>query len=121
MKTHGMGSMVNILTANTKSQEPTVGMGATECCYSDRHAYTVVELIRFKSGAKKGQVKEVVLQQDKATRTDKNGMSDSQTYTFEPNPNAERKTARLHKDGRFYLGSSIVRLGDRSEYYDFGF
>jgi hypothetical protein len=121
MKTHGMGSMTNILTANTKSQEPTVGMGATECCYSDRHAYTVVDIIRFKTGTRKGEVKEVVLQQDTATRIDKNGMSESQEYTYTPNPNAERKTARLHKDGRFYLGSSIIRIGERDEYYDFCF
>jgi hypothetical protein len=58
-------------------------MGATEICWSDRHAYTITEVINDKK---------IVVQQDKATRTDTNGMSDAQSYAFSPDPNGSKRT-----------------------------
>jgi len=40
----GYGNLVNRIMEDCKSVEPTVGMGCTEVCYSDRHAYTVIEI-----------------------------------------------------------------------------
>ena len=74
--------MINqILAKQTKGQpEATVGMGATILMHSDRHAATIVDVF-----TKYGRL-HVKVQRDKATRTDSNGMSDSQDYTFERDP-----------------------------------
>ena len=55
-------------------------MGATEMCYSDRHAYEVVKVI---------DEKHVLVRKCKATRIDKNGMSDCQEYEYELEPYKE--------------------------------
>jgi hypothetical protein len=93
---------------------PVVGMGATLCYLSDRHACTVVWV--SKTG------KTIRIQEDTATRTDKNGVSESQDYTFTPNPNGAIHEARLTKRGwKVTKGTTLVSLGVRSEYYDFSF
>lgn len=96
-----------------------VGDGATEYLHSDRHAYTVVEVI---------SQRKIIVQQDKAVRTDKNGMSEAQTYTFEADPNGRKATITLRKDGDWQLlgksysqvGSYFV-VGHRRGYYDFSY
>lgn len=111
------GSLINHLMSVSPSRTvPEVGMGATQVCFSDRHAFTVVEV--SKSG------KRITVQQDKATRTDKNGMSDCQDYTFEPNPNGSKHTLSLRKNGRWIeVGGSqsdfTYSIGHRAEYYDY--
>lgn len=112
------GSMMNHLYSRIASPEPVVGMGATILGWTDRHAATIVEVSANK--------KTIVIQQDTATRTDKNGMSESQDYTFTPNPNAARKVYTLRKNGKYHLkGDSIkgstILIGERDEYYDFSF
>lgn len=66
---------------------PKVGDGATLQMYTDRHACTVIAV--SPSG------KQVTLQEDTATRTDKNGMSECQSYTFARNPNGKVHVVRL--------------------------
>jgi hypothetical protein len=41
----------------------------------------------------------VEVREDRAIRTDSNGLSESQTYTYEPNPNGERHWFRRRKNG----------------------
>lgn len=106
------GSLVNALSGTPKDVVPTVGMGATELCWSDRHAYTVI--------AVSPTGKTVTVQADRATRTDKNGMSESQEYSFEPNPQGQVYHLRLTKKGWAYKGIRFA-LGYRSEYHDFSF
>lgn len=98
---------------------PTVGMGATVCYYSDRHAGTIITV--SKSG------KRVTVQEDTATRTDKNGMSDAQAYSYEPNPNGSVTTFSKRKNGCWVRvgegsrsGTGLV-LGTRDEHYDYSF
>jgi len=110
------GSLVNHLMSGSKGQEPTVGMGVTELMWSDRHAYTIIEVIDSKT---------LKVQQDTATRTDSNGMSDSQDYRFEPNPQGHTVIITLRKSGRWMRkgeqkGSGWT-IGSRSEYHDFSF
>ncbi len=111
--------MNNIIENNYKSSTSTVGMGATRLGYSDRHPYTVIEV--------NPNGKECVIQEDKATRTDSNGMSDSQSYAYEPNPNAAKETIRLYKDGHWHIymkgagKGDVVMLGRRQKYYDYSF
>lgn len=107
--------MNNIIENNYKSAEPVVGMGATELCYSDRHPYTVVEIV---------SAKKIIVQRDHYTRTDDRGMSDMQDYEYSPNPHAPKVEAKLYKDGHWHLYNSkgnVLMLGRREEYYDYSF
>lgn len=112
------GSFINRVMERVASPTPELGMGATELCYTDRHAFTVVEIIDAKT---------VVVQADKAIRTDSNGMSDSQSYEYEPNPDGHKVTVTLRKNGHWVVKGEPMRngkvfsIGRRSEYHDFSF
>lgn len=108
-------NLINMMYTNTKSLKPEIGMGATELCWSDRHAYTVIEISN--SG------KKLKLQRDKAIRTDNNGMCDSQSYRYEQDPKGYTVEVSLRKDGRWkeVRGTTVYLVGDRDEYYDYSF
>lgn len=82
------GSLLNHVMSGGEQPEPEVGMGATYFAWTDRYALTVVEI--------KGSV--VVLREDRAIRTDKNGMSDDQSYRYESDPEGKEYRVKL-KDG----------------------
>jgi hypothetical protein len=116
------GSLMNMLQAGARSPEPEVGMGATILMWSDRHAATIVEVVRYKTGQRAGEVKGVWIQADTATRTDSNGMSDAQSYTYAPNADAPRVYARRTAQGGYVLSSgSRLGIGYRENYYDYSF
>jgi hypothetical protein len=105
------------IMANSEQPQPEVGMGATKLCYTDRHAYTIVEVLNKKT---------IVVQQDKAVRIDNNGMSDSQSYRYDPNPEASREIITLRKNGRWVkrgdsMDGQVFAIGIRQEYHDFSF
>jgi hypothetical protein len=105
----------DVLGAGVPARDAEVGDGMTVCFWSDRQACTVIE--RSASG------KTIVVQEDKATRTDSNGMSDAQSYSYEPNPQGKRYTARRGADGRYRIGGkrgNAVAPG-RHQHYDFSF
>lgn len=97
--------------------EPVVGMGATINFHSDSKAAILVQITH------KG--KRIVLQQDKTTRTDHNGISESQSYNYETDPDGGIYIATLRNDGRFRLvgstSGSTITIGIRREYYDYSF
>jgi hypothetical protein len=99
---------------------PSVGMGATVALYSDRWAVTIIEVGYWKSGPRANTIRFVRVQRDEARRTDKNGMSDHQQYTYERNPNGQTMRFAL-KDGIFRNPSGVLVVGSRSEYYDYSF
>lgn len=111
--------MNNIIENNYQSAQPAIGMGATELLYSDRHAYTVIAVAA--SG------KRATIQQDTSIRSDQNGMSDSQSYRYEANPDGALKEIKLYRDGHWHIYTpgygkgSVVMLGGRQEYYDYSF
>lgn len=107
------GSLVNLISGGAKPSTPEVGMGVTEICWSDRRAGTITWV--SKSG------KSFKWQQDRAIRMDESGMSDSQQYRYEPDVFASVKTARMHKNGKYYTDGRVIQVGARSEYYDFSF
>lgn len=122
------GSMTNHLYSRMVIGQPVpfIGMGATVLGWTDRHAATVVEVIE---GGKY-----IGVQQDKATRTDKNGMSENQEYEYAPNPTASVQYFKQEKDGRWSkvsknpetgrfkkTGCYGLRIGVRDEYYDYSF
>ena len=110
------GSLTNNIYANSKQPAPEIGMGATQLLYSDRHAFSVIKIV---------SPKKIVVQRDKVTRTDSNGMSESQDYNFEPNTEGMTATLTLRKNGRWVVegedlwSGSSFSIGNRSEYYDF--
>jgi hypothetical protein len=113
------GSFINNLYQDAiNTPTPEVGMGATMLSWTDRKAATIIEV--SKSG------KRITIQPDKSTRTDSNGMSESQSYTYEPNPKAYAIEYSLRKNGRWVrvgdsmTGSSLL-VGHREEYYDYSF
>lgn len=122
------GSVVNRLMENSKQPVPVVGMGVTECQYTDREPWEIVQVI---------DPKHVVVRKLDAVRSDENGMSECQDYEYKQNP--ENPTRHLvfrygrwrdliwkrlpdgtYKPGRS-LGSSGWRLGSAEKYYDFSF
>lgn len=105
------GSLVNHVIASQQQPTPEVGMGATICLWSDRHACTIVKVTPS----------QVHVQADKATRTDKNGMSESQEYSYERQPSAPVEIFRKTKRGYRNKGGSYLSIGVRREYYDFSF
>jgi hypothetical protein len=105
------GSVINHLLACSIGQpEAEVGMGATVCYWTDRHAATIVKVTKCT----------IHVQEDIATRTDDLGMGDSQSYSYSPDRSAPviifRKTKRGWKAG----GMSLL-IGVRDHHYDYSF
>lgn len=115
------GNLTNRIAETIKPPIPEVGMGATILYHSDREPATVIEIQR------KTNPRWIVIQEDKATRTDQNGYSESQNYSYEPNPEGQKHTASLRANGTWVLTGgtmrtgTIVRLGERDKYYDYSF
>jgi len=117
------GSLTNNIAANSRQKTPEVGMGATQLMYTDRHAGTIVELIKNNQG----EVSGFIWQQDNTRRTDDNGLSESQSYEYTPNLKSPKITVTLRKNGRWVVkgedlwsGTSFL-IGHRDEYYDYSF
>jgi len=106
---------------NTVAPTPEVGMGATILAYTDRYAGTVVS-VNPKNGA-------FVVREDHAQRVDQNGMSESQTYAYSPNPDGTEYVFKRVSHGRLKgqyrengrSRGNGVRLGVRRKYNDFSF
>ena len=116
------GSLVNHVYTSGVAQMPPIGAGATLCSWSDRRAGTVFAI-------HKGNIVEV--REDKTTRTDSNGMSEQQTYSYKTDVNGTRRYFRLRKgkfetvykgdSGRWLKTGGGVIFGLRDAYHDFSF
>jgi hypothetical protein len=112
--------MINQILAASGGTTPQIGMGATVLLWSDRHAVTIIDITRFKTGDRAGQVKTVTVQYDKVTRTDSNGMGDNQTYRYEANERGATRIFTVNKRGQFKdKGGATLGIGYRDEHYDF--
>jgi hypothetical protein len=108
------GSLQNLLAGNAQSAPPVAGEGATVLWWSDRHAATV---LRVSPSGKTAWVRE-----DRAIRTDAHGMSDSQSYRYEPDPAGREHVAHRKRDGRWQtLGGQRIQFGARDHYHDYAF
>lgn len=98
---------------DSKSSTPTVGMGCTVCYATDRHAATVIAV--SKSGHR------VEVREDKSIRTDDNGMSEVQSYDYEPDPDGAVHVFYRQSDGSFKAHGKRLALGTRRTYHDYSF
>jgi hypothetical protein len=112
------GSALHHITPDAKgSTLAQVGDGATILAWTDRYAGTVV----------KTTPRSIVVREDNATRSDSNGMSESQSYDYSPNPDGREWTFTLRNDGKFYekgakMGHGYkLMIGARRAYYDYSF
>lgn len=114
------GSLVNHLLSSASGEPPPkVGLGATVLGWTDRKAGTIVEV---GDGF-------FVVQLDTAKRTDSNGMSDAQSYSYTPNPNGARYTFKRVGRGRCKgywrengrSDGSGVCIGVRDQHHDYSF
>lgn len=105
----------------TQNVTPEVGMGATYAIGSDRYACTIVEVLRFKSGARRGQIRGVVAQDDRAILISGSEHDGSAQYRYEPQTDVPRETFLWNPQReRFVLqgGGRALGLGHRSFYRD---
>lgn len=113
------GSLTNRIEERAKSPTPAVGMGATEYCWSDRHAYEIIEV---------KDDRHITVRAYTCKRIDKNGMSECQDYEYIPNPNGHIahlfKTLKGEWRERYSdrtLGCNRWGIGRAEEYYDYSF
>ncbi len=118
------GDLMNRLLETVGPPKPEVGMGATTLMWSDRNAGTIVRII---AKSKLGSATRIAWKQDKATRTDDNGQSDSQDYIYEYDDSAPEEIFSLRRSGRWVRqgesdknGTGLI-IGIRDEHYDYGF
>ncbi len=112
------GSLQNLLAGSNPEITPAVGMGATKIGWSDRHPFTVITIVDAKT---------LVVQEDSYERTDGNGMSESQSYTFSPNPEGATYTITRRKNGQWVVQGDDTKngqkftVGSRDKYHDYSF
>jgi hypothetical protein len=109
--------------------EINVGDGATVCSYTDRSAGTIIKVWEHRGK------QFFTVQLDIATRTDSNGMSDVQSYSYQADPNGVSYTYRYNaKKGKWegvmqntdsnrwvVCGPGNIIIGTRRHYHDYSF
>lgn len=105
-----VGNVQSWMLAGASKKQAQVGDGATVILWTDRYAGTVIKVTKC----------QIHVQRDHAERVGPVVMSDSQDYTYTPDPEGAvyifRKTKRGYKCGSFGLC-----VGHRDEYYDYCF
>ena len=102
------GTLTNLIYAEDESPAPKIGDGATLICWSDRRAYTIVDVKKTY----------VFATRDNVERTDRNYETGPQEYWYQTDPDATPKRASLRKDGNYHLGGHVLKVGYRDEYQD---
>lgn len=111
------GSIQNRLSERALSPTPVVGMGVTECLWSDRHPYEIIEV---------KDDRHITIRSLNAKRIDHNGFSECQEYEYSSNPNGAIYHLFKNKKGRWVRrvgtrgvdNSSGWAIGVAEEYYD---
>ena len=108
------GNVINRVMEQSKTPEIVVGMGATECLWSDRHAYEVIAV---------QDEKHITVRRLNASLKPGTTWLD-QEYEYSSNP--DNPPVHLYKTpkgwrerfGRNSLGDNIFVIGRADEYYD---
>ena len=95
-----------------KNIKPEVGMGCTECLFSDSHACTITKI--SPSG------KTIWYRRDEAKIIEGSAFDGSAKYEYSFNENGYDYKATLRKDGKYRATGtdSYIVLNCRHEYYD---
>jgi hypothetical protein len=95
-----------------------IGTGATYRVGSDSYPATVIGWKEYKSGARVGEVRDILVQTDIATVS--GGQWPDVDYEYTPNPDGRVLTFRRDKKNRFILlgGGSGLSIGTRRRYND---
>jgi len=99
-------------------------VGATRSYYSDAHAFEVIGVTKSR--------KTITIRQMDATQTEKAELigiggfaahfdNHTQEWELKSNPDNVVVQARLHSDGRYYVGDNRVHVGKAREFYDHNF
>lgn len=115
-----MGSFINNLLSDS-SKEPEVGDGVTFLHWSDRDPGTLVEIKRFKSGARKGEISQVGVQADHWEIVSGGEHNGSATYEYSRNPEAPVVWFKRNNKGQWVKPgnrSGGLSIGRRERYYD---
>jgi len=102
------GTLSNQIFSETMPVLPKIGDAATLLYWSDRHAYTVSAV----------EKKHVLITRDLAERTDSNFERGPQEYSYSTDAEAVPVKAILRKDGKYYYGGHVLKIGTRDEFYD---
>ena len=105
------GSFMNLMMSGPSQETPKVGDGATITRWTDRSAGTIIRITKCT----------IVVREDKAERTDKNGMSEVQEYAYTPDPEGRTYTFRKTKRGWRCVEGHGLGIGYRKAYHDFSF
>lgn len=116
------GSLINNLISGPPARDPEVGDGATICHWSDRSPATVTEVLRFKSGAKKGEIRGVRIRPDHVKLTSGSEQDGSARYDITPqeltDPPLGVVYLRNKNTGQYNRLGTPLALGHRERYYD---
>jgi hypothetical protein len=123
------GSLVNMISSNTISAPPIVGMGVTFLSWSDRAPGTIQQV-----NVKNGKIVSLEVTGDDYIRTDGLGMSDAQSYDYIEKPDSPRivlkqdskgvwRVARKTETGQMRVNKDCqaVLVGRREKFHDFSF
>jgi hypothetical protein len=109
------GSVVNHISSGQGPEiagQITPGDGATILHWTDRTAATVIAV-------RPGKRPEIEIQEDRAIRTDGNGLSDQQSYRYERDPAGRTHTVSYRRGAWRVRGSDNgVRFGARDHFWD---
>ena len=105
------GNLMNHVASRYVHPAPAIGMGATILHWSDREPCTIVKITPT----------QIHVRLDKAIRLDKNGMSESQEYSYEQDFLAPIQVFRNTKRGYRNSSGNGLCIGTREKYYDYSF
>ncbi len=115
------GSLVNSLAGTNPEKEITVGMEATVCHWSDRSPAEIAEVVVFKSGKRKGEVRGVKIRAMRATLVAGSEHDGSARYEYSKMPEAPVSGLYLrNRRGQFEKanGGPKLAIGRAERYYD---
>lgn len=106
-----MKTSVTNMMLSEYNDSPELGMGATELCFTDRHAYSIIKICTSRK---------VIVRRDKVTLVGGSCNTEHQDYIFEPDPEGHEIPVTFRKDGKWRGTNrgSLFTLGIREEYID---
>jgi hypothetical protein len=105
-----VGNLDSWVQVHSAQPVPKIGEGATVILWTDRYAGTITKVSPCR----------IHVQRDIVVREDTRGMSESQEYTYSPDPEGATYIFRKTKRG-WTCGSFGLLIGERDEYYDYSF